>query len=72
MPGPPARQAMSQPSGHRWEIRRTLNRLAGGNCRQLVQQPWAGRLQGTGWGWGGNLGTWAFGVLPVSSAALAS
>lgn len=27
------------------------------NCRQLVQQPWAGRLQGTGWGWGGDLGT---------------
>ena len=25
-----------------------------------------------GWGWGGNLGTWAFGVLPVSSAALTS
>lgn len=26
--------------------------------------------QGTGWAWGGDLGTWAFGDLPVSSAVI--
>lgn len=48
MPRLPARQAMSQPSGHRWEIRWTLIRLAGRNCRQLVQQPCTSWLQGKG------------------------
>lgn len=70
MPGPPARQAVSQPSGHRWEIRRTLNGLAGGNCRQLHSSHGLAGCRGQGGG--GNLGTCPCGVLPVSSAALAS
>lgn len=62
---------MYQPSGHRWEIRWPLGCLPGGNSRQLAQQPWASRLpQGIGWAWRGDLGTWSFGVLPVSTAVL--